>query len=121
MSRASALSLVLIAVFAAACRPGQPLVDTEPGKNRTPGTIAGNVRTTAGDPLPGREVRAVDAATGRKYSAVTGVTGGYSIKVPPGKYRVEVDLREQEAVAQEPGIIDINQSDLDTDLDIIIR
>jgi len=41
--------------------------------------------------------------------------------LPPGKYRLEVDLREQESVAQEPGLIDINQSDLDTDLDIIVR
>jgi hypothetical protein len=124
MSRASAPSLALvalIAVAAAACRPGQPLVDTTRGKNTTPGTIAGNVRTSAGDPLPGREVRAVQATTGQKYSAVTSVTGGFSIKVPPGQYRLEVDLREQESVAQEPGLIDINQSDLDTDLNIVVR
>ena len=123
MSRASALSvvLVLVALAGTACRPGQPIIDTTPGKNTTPGTIAGNLRTTAGDPLPGREVRAVNATTSQKYSAVTGVTGGFSIKVPPGKYRLELDLLEEESVAQEPGLIDINQSDLDTDLNIIVR
>jgi hypothetical protein len=123
MSRASAVPvvLVLVALAGAACRPGQPLVDTTPGKNTTPGTIAGTVRTTAGDPLTGREVRAVSATTAQKYSAVTSVTGGFSIKVPPGKYRLEVDLREEESVAQEPGVIDINQSDLDASKDIVVR
>jgi carboxypeptidase family protein len=121
MRRLAILSAVLLTVAGAACRPGQPLVDTEPGKNRTPGTIAGAVRTTANDPLPGRTVHAVNTETGKTYSAVTGVTGGFSIKIPPGKYRLELDLREREEVAQQPGIIDINQSDLDTDLDIVIR
>lgn len=121
MSRLAILSVALMTVAGAACRPGQPLVNTEPGKNRTPGTIAGMVRTTANDRVPGRTVHAVNTETGTRYSAVTGVTGGFSIKVPPGKYRLELELREQEAVAQEPGLIDINQSDLDTDLDIVIR
>jgi len=121
MSRLAILSIAVVTVAGTACRPGQPLVNTEPGHKLTPGTIAGAVRTTADDPLPGRRVEAVNAETGQKYSAVTGVTGGFSIKVPPGKYRLELELREQESVAQQPGIIDINQSDLDTDLDIVIR
>jgi hypothetical protein len=121
MSRALTLALALTALASPACRPGQPLIDTTPGKNTTPGTIAGNVRTTAQDPLPGRHVHAVDTVTGQRYSAVTGVTGGVSIKVPPAKYRLELELREGEAVAQQPGIIDINKSDLDTDLNIIVR
>ena len=100
---------------------GQPLVDTEKGHNTTPGTIAGSLRTTAGDPLPDRLVTAVDTVSGQKYSSGTGVTGGFSIKVPPGKYRLTVELRGEETVAQEPGIIDINKSDLDTDLNIFVR
>jgi len=121
MSRALTLALALAALLGAACRPGQPLIDTTPGKNMTPGTIAGNVRTNAEDPLPGRHVHAVDTVTGQRYSAVTGVTGGFSIKVPPGKYRLELELRDQETVVQQPGIIDINKSDLDTDLNIVVR
>jgi hypothetical protein len=122
MTRAFALTLALAALAGAACRPGQPLIDTTtPGKNTTPGTIAGNVRTNADDPLPGRHVQAIDTVSGQRYSAVTGVTGGFSIKVPPGKYRLELELREEETVVQQPGIIDINQSDLDTDLNIIVR
>jgi hypothetical protein len=121
MSRLVTLTLALTALAATSCRPGQPIIDTEPGKNTTPGTIAGNVRTSAEDPLPGRRVHAVDTTTGQRYSAVTGVTGGFSIKVPPGKYRLELELREQETIVQQPGIIDINKSDLDTDLNIVVR
>jgi hypothetical protein len=91
------------------------------GQRAAPGTIAGNVRTTADDPLPGRHVQAIDTVTGQRYSTVTGVTGGFSIKVPPGKYRLELELREPETVVQQPGIIDINQSDLDADQNIIVR
>ena len=115
------LILAVATLGGAACRPGQPIVNTEPGKNTTPGTIAGNVRTNNSDPLPGRAVHAIDTTTGQRYSAETGVTGGFSIKVPPGKYRLEVELRGNEMVAQEPGVIDINASDLDTDLNIIVR
>jgi hypothetical protein len=121
MSRALTLALALTALLGAACRPGQPIIDTTPGKNTTPGTIAGNVRTNADDPLPGRRVQAIDTVTGQRYSAITGVTGGFSIKVPPGKYRLELELRDQETVVRQPGIIDINQSDLDTDLNIVVR
>ena len=123
MRRAAILvtASALAALLGGACRMGQPLVDTEPGKNLTPGTIAGSVRTIAGDPLPDRLVTAVETVTGQKYSSGTGVTGGFSIKVPPGKYRLEVELRGEEAVAQEPGLIDINKSDLDTDLNIFVR
>lgn len=121
MSRLAPLALAVLALAGADCRPGKPLVSTVPGENTTPGTIAGAVRTTANDPLPGRTVTATNTDTGRSYTAVTGVTGGFSIKVPPGKYRLVLEMRENEAIAQQPGLIDINQSDLDTDLDIVVR
>jgi hypothetical protein len=120
MSRVLAGSLVLVALAGAACRPGTPIVNTDPVRATTPGTIAGAVRTTAGDPLPDRRVEAVDTGTGQRYAAVTGVTGGYSIKVPPAKYRLELELREKEAIVRQPGTIDINSSDLDPDMDIVV-
>ncbi len=120
MSRVLARALVLLGLAGAACRPGTPIVNTDPIRTTTPGTIAGSVRTTAGDPLPERRVEAVDTATGQRYGAQTGVTGGYSIKVPPAHYRLEVELREKEAIVRRPGIIDINSSDLDPDQDIVV-
>ena len=47
---------------------------------------------------------------------MTSVTGGFSIQVPPGKYRLEVELREGEAITKDPGTIDINKSYLDANI-----
>jgi hypothetical protein len=48
------------------------------------------------------------------------VTGGFSIKVPPGEYRLEVTLREGEKVVRQPGVVHINKSDLDANLEIVV-
>jgi Carboxypeptidase regulatory-like domain len=120
MNRSSALSLALMALAGAACRPGQPLVNTDPARNTTPGTIAGAVRTVTGEPLAERRVEAVDTKTGQRYAALTGVTGGFSIKVPPAHYRLELELQQNETIVRDPGVIDINSSDLDPDRDIVV-
>ena len=119
MRRVLALSLALGAL--PACRPGTPIVNTDPMKATTPGTIAGAARSTSGDPVSGRKVEAVDAKTGQRYAAETGVTGGFSIKVPPGHYRLELQLDEGESIVHEPGTIDINSGDLDPNMDIVVR
>jgi hypothetical protein len=120
MSRVLAPALV-VAALAAACRPGTPIVNTDPMKATTPGTIAGAVRSPAGDPISDRRVEAVDTRTGQRYAAKSGVTGGYSIKVPPGHYRLELEMREVETIVQQPGEIDINSGDLDPTMDIVVR
>ena len=103
----------------AGCRPGRPLVDFAAKDNTARGTIGGILQGARhGDPLPGRRVEAVGVRTGARYSAVTNVTGGFSIEVPPGKYRLEVELREGEAVVRNPGTIDINRSDLDSNIKV---
>jgi hypothetical protein len=113
------VSLAVLMLAGPACRSGQPLVGAHHDPT-TPGTIAGIVSAPGGDPLSGRQVRAVDIVSARRYSAVTNVTGGFSIPVPPGKYRLEVDLREGEKVLRQPGVIDINKSDLDANLQVVI-
>jgi hypothetical protein len=58
--------------------------------------------------------------TSQRFSATTNVTGGFSIKVPPGEYRLEVDLQPGEKVVREPGVVHINKSDLDANLEIVV-
>ena len=116
-------ALALAALLAASgCRTGQPIFDSSHQNQETPGTIGGILRAgVGGEPVAGRVVVAVslsDAA--QQFSATTNVTGGFSIKVPPGHYRLEVDLREGERVLRSPGIIDINKSDLDANLEIVV-
>jgi hypothetical protein len=120
MRHLGASCAVLVLLAGPACRSGQPLLVSATGDKTTPGTIGGIVSAVGGDRLAGREVSAVHVVTSKRYSAVTNVTGGFSIKVPPGEYRLEVTLREGEKVVREPGVIHINKSDLDAHLEIVV-
>ena len=112
------VSLVLVALASVACHPG-PVVDTGP---RPPGsgTIAGIVTTEGNAALGGRKVTAVDTASGTKFEATTGSNGGYTIKVPEGTYRLEVELRPGEKVTKQPDETRVNRSDLDPRRDFVI-
>ena len=41
-------------------------------------------------------------ATEQQFDATTEKGGGYTIKVPPGRYRMEVELRGGDQLAQQP-------------------
>jgi hypothetical protein len=121
MTRAAALPvLVLLVAGLPGCRLGQPILVSESGDKTTPGTIGGILNTAGGQAVAGRNVIAVHDGGGERYSAVTNVTGGFTIKVPPGEYHLEVDLREGETIVRSPGVIHINKSDLDANLEIVI-
>jgi hypothetical protein len=100
------------------CHPG-PVVDTGP-KQSVGGTIAGIVSTDAKTAVAGRKVTAVNVSTGSRYDATTGINGGYTIKVPEGTYRLEVELQPGETVAKQPSQTHINNSDLDPGRDFVI-
>ena len=111
---------IVLIVAALGCRTGRPLLDGSDDNDQAPGTIAG-ILTAGGEPVANRRIEAVNVAGGARYSAMTNVTGGFSIGVPPGKYRLQVTLAEGERVVREPGVIDINESDLDANLEVVIE
>ena len=115
------LQIVLgIALLASpACHPG-PVVNPGPNSPAAGGTIAGIVSTEANAALAGRKVTAIATAGGKRYEATTGVNGGYTIQVPEGTYRLEVELRPGEKVAKQPGETKINKSDLDPQRNFVI-
>jgi hypothetical protein len=117
MTRHGRLWLAILVLAVAACRTGRPLLDSSTDNDQAAGTIAGIV-TAEGEPLAGRRVEAVAVGGSQTYSAVTNVTGGFSIGVPPGKYRLKVALQDGEKVTRDPGVVDINESDLDANLEI---
>ena len=84
------------------------------------GTIAGIVSTTSNSAVPDRKVTAIDTVKGARFEATTGVNGGFTIKVPQGTYRLELELREGERVTKQPGETKINNSDLDPKRDFVI-
>ena len=109
--------LLFIVLAAAACHPGPVLTP----KSATGGTIAGIVSSEANAAIAGRKVTAVDVATGTRYDATTGANGGYTIKVPQGTYRLEVELRTGEVVLKQPAETRIDTSDLDPQRNFTIR
>jgi hypothetical protein len=112
--------VIALAVLApTGCHPG-PVVGTGPRPAVVGGTIAGTVSAEGNAPLAGRKVTAIDTSTGTRHEATTGTNGGYTIKVPQGTYRLEVELRAGERVVKRPDETRIDTSDLDTGRDFVI-
>jgi Carboxypeptidase regulatory-like domain len=110
------LAVSLLAVVG--CHPG-PKIGGGP-KQPVGGTIAGIVSTSTNQPVVGRKVTATNKQTGAKFDAMTGANGGYTIQVPEGEYKLEVELKEGEAVSKQPSDTKINRSDLDPHRDFVI-
>jgi hypothetical protein len=84
------------------------------------GTVSGAVRSLTGTPLEGRRVSAIDMATEAHYDATTAKDGGYTIKVPTGRYRLEVELRGGDQLAKQPPQTQVNIGDVDERLDFVV-
>jgi hypothetical protein len=113
-----ALLTVGLLTLVAACHPG-PVINTG-GKLPVGGTIAGIVSTSTKASVVGRKVTATNTQTGAKFDATTGANGGYTIQVPEGTYRLEVELKPGETVLKQPSDTQINKSDLDPHRDFVI-
>jgi hypothetical protein len=119
MVRALCFSMALTCALlcSIACHPGA-VIDTDP-KPSVGGTIAGVVRSGA-NPVIGRKVTAVNVSTGASFSATTGANGGYTIKVPEGTYRIDLETQAGESVTKKPDQTQVNNSDLDSARDFEI-
>jgi hypothetical protein len=116
------MGLALMMVLAVtSCMPRGPILDTGSKPENVGGTISGIVRSAGGAlSLTGRKVTATNLATGQRFEASTATNGGYTMKVPAGKYRLEVELREGESLAEQPGETEVNASDMDASRDFTV-
>jgi hypothetical protein len=114
--------VVIVALLSvSACRRGVPVIDTAPKPIQADGTISGTVRGPEGtSPIDGRPVAVVNVETGERQSTATNPAGGFTFKVKPGKYRVELTLREGESLVKQPGVINVNRSDVDAHADFVL-
>jgi len=113
-------ALLCCVALAAACHPG-PVINAGAKQPPVGGTIAGVVTTA--DPLvavPGRKVTAIETTTGARYEATTAANGGYTIRVPEGRYRLDVELRAGETLAKRPDEARVGNSDLDPHRNFVI-
>ncbi len=121
LSRLQVVALTVAVAFAVACRTGVPVVDTGPKPPTQDGTIAGHVSTVdKAIGVESRIVRAISVASGQTFEATTNNAGTYTLKVPPGRYRLAVELRPGEKLVKEPGETEVRKSDLDPNRDFVI-
>lgn len=118
--RALATAGVLAATLACGARHGGPVLDRGAKPEGIGGTIAGTVTADAVQSLSGRKVTAIEESSGARIEASTATNGGYTMKVPPGKYRLEVELRPGETLQKRPAATQVNASDLDAGLDFVV-
>jgi hypothetical protein len=114
------MSATLCAVLVlAACRAGVPIIDPSPGPPSVGGTITGTLSGEDGKTgIEGRRITAVNLQTGERQTVTTSQTGGYTMKVAPGRYRIEVELLAGESVLRDPGTFTVSRSELQHDMDI---
>ena len=102
------------------CHPSRPVLDTGP-KPDVGGSISGMVTTNDGATgLGARKVSAINTATGARFDVSTTTTGGYTVRVPKGTYRLEVELRSGEALATQPDPTEVDAGDLDAGRNFVV-
>lgn len=117
-----AILFVVVTVAAGvACRRGVPVLDAKQKPPTVDGTISGRVMTEGDSSrLVSRRVDIINIETGDRRAVTTSSNGGFTVKVPPGKYRPQVELRPGETIAKAPATIDVNASDMESDVEIVI-
>ena len=113
-------ALCFVALVVVGCMPRQAVIGTGEKASSVGGTISGTVREAVSNTaVSGRLVTATEVTTGAEYKASTNVSGGYTMKVPIGRYRLSVELRDGETV-KGPAELTLNVSDLDAARDFVI-
>jgi len=113
--------MLLCLMILPGCRRGVPVLDTAPGPASSNGTISGIASGPQGArPIVGRMIEAINVDTGERQQGTTSSTGGFTFKLKPGKYRVELTLREGESLAKGPGVLDLNKSNVDAHADFVL-
>jgi carboxypeptidase family protein len=115
------VALAVAMASIAACRRGVPVIDPGERPPTADGTISGTVRGPEGtSSIAGRDVVVVNIATGERQRTQTNPAGGFTFKVKPGKYRVEVATVAGESVLKQPGVMNVNRSDVDAHADFVL-
>jgi hypothetical protein len=102
-----------------ACHPSRPVVDPGP-RPEVGGSISGSVTADGGTSLGARRITAVNTDTGARFEASTTSTGGYTMRVSPGTYRLELEVRAGETLVTAPDPTEVDPGDLDAGRDFVL-
>jgi hypothetical protein len=112
---------VLVLLAGSGCRRASPVLEAGPTAGHAKVTINGTVRgPERAIPVDGRIVELVNLTTRERTRVATDEDGGYTARVQPGDYRVELTLREGEALVREPGVIHVNRAGNAADGDFVV-
>jgi hypothetical protein len=117
--------LVLLPLLAAelcsgsGCHPATTIVSLSSAA--IGGTIAGVVTGPADVTIADRTVTIVNLETGARYQTATGQTGGYALRVPAGTYRLTVQLRPGERLAETESTIRLTNVDSEIHKDVTVN
>jgi hypothetical protein len=114
-----ATAVLVLAGTLAACHH-EPLINTGERPAGVGGTISGLATSAGGAALSARKVAAINTTTGARFEQSTAVNGGYTIQVPAGTYRLELEVRAGETIATQPDPTEVNVGDLDAQRDFVV-
>jgi hypothetical protein len=116
-----ACCLIFLLSPIAACSLNKPVAGTGERSTATNGTLAGLVSTDAGKtPVSGRKVTATNTATNAHFDTTTATDGGYTLRLPAGRYAIDVELQAGERLEKRPEPTDLGAGDLDAGRDFVI-
>jgi hypothetical protein len=114
------LTVAAVMLLSIACRH-PPVIDLGPQPAEADGTISGTVRGPEGtSPVDGRTVEVINVDTGERLRTATNNAGGFTFKVKPGSYRVELTTLPGETIVKRPGVMKIDRSDVDAHADFVL-
>ena len=120
MSALWLLAGIAALLYSGACRRGVPAVDLGPKPPAARGTITGLVHGPNAAALAGRTVEVVNVASGEKFSTTTASNGGFTIELPKGKYRLELQLHDGETIVKRPDVVDLDRGDIDSHIEFVV-
>jgi hypothetical protein len=114
------LAVFCVSMVLAGCATTGPAYDPGPRPD-VGGSIAGRVSANDGaTALGARKVTAINVSTGARYDVSTASNGGYTVRVPPGMYKLEVELRSGETLTTQPESTEVDTGDLDAGRDFVV-
>ena len=112
---------ILALLMSGACKPGVPVIDAGAKPPDARGTLTGTVRGPEGtSPVSGRTIEIINTATNEKHTTKTSETGGFTIQLPAGKYRLDLPLQPGETLTKRPGVIDLGKGDIDSHVEFVL-
>jgi hypothetical protein len=111
---------MMVLLYSGACRRGVPAVDLGPKPPLARGTITGLVHGPGDAALSGRIVDVFNVASGEKFTTQTASNGGFTIELPKGKYRLELELRSGETLVKRPDVVDLDRGDIDSHIEFVV-